>query len=252
MSTTDSQSLETEFDGQELELLRKRLECEKLQAEIDQTRLSWWKRPGYIGGLAPIVIALVGFASAFAAGYFDTRREVLESQVGNLESQRTQLTSTIASLEDEQEALSERNRGLIAENQRIQEQVDKTYISLKVAGSDLFYAVSHLRACGPPMSDEQKAALQAGIDGSEDPTPGLLRSLMDCHENVHVLLPIVGASYQDYSERLSSVPASEWAKALTPEIGPIPILRSPDGRVYHPGTSTFYENLDALNRSLGN
>ncbi len=74
-----------------LDIERRRLEVEKLRAEIEQVRLAWWKRPGYLGGLVPIVIAIVGFSSAWISGYFDTQRQNLKNEISGLEVESDRL-----------------------------------------------------------------------------------------------------------------------------------------------------------------
>lgn len=250
MSPIETKKDDFTADGHRLELEKARLECEKLQAEIAQVRLEWWKRPGYIGSLAPIVLAVVGFLSAFWTGYFDTRRETLENQVNNLEYQQSQLEEETTQLRDEQEALKHQNQVLVSENEQMQKKIDETYINLKVAGSDLAYTVGHLRACGPPLSDEEISKLSSVDNFGEAGVSHILNKLSSCYENLHLILPIAERDFQDYEEKLSKIPASTWAKELTPEIGPIPILRAPDGRVYHPATSKFYDSMNELERAL--
>ena len=85
---------------------------------------------------------------------------------------------------------------------------------------------------------------------AEDERNDLLDRLGYCFELLDVILPITENSYQEYQEKLSKLPASDWAKQLTPEIGPFPVLRAPDGRFYHPTTSKFYDSMDELERTL--
>ena len=92
MTDTLSDLEMSNLEMSDLEIRRAELECEKLQAEIAEKRLAWWKRPAYLGGAAPVVIALAGLLSAWAAGFFETQRANLAREVATLEASVAGLT----------------------------------------------------------------------------------------------------------------------------------------------------------------
>ena len=108
---------------QRLELQKHELECEKLRLEIERMDFAWWKRPGYIGSLVPIVIALAGLISAWATGYFNTEREILNNEIKTLTLTR----------DDLEEAKDE-----------IQQHIDNVYVQLKFISFEASYAIGHL------------------------------------------------------------------------------------------------------------
>ncbi len=127
------------LDGEQLELERRRLECEKLRAEIVQVSLPWWKRAGYIGSMLPIVISVVGFSSAWMTGYFDTERGLLKSQIESLGRKRDELMKA---------------------NEETQRQIDNAYLRLKLGSAEAEYALGHIRGF-PPLTEGAKANLEA-------------------------------------------------------------------------------------------
>lgn len=255
MSPIETKEEDITAENERLTLAKARLECEKLEAEIAQAKLEWWKRPGYLGSLVPIVLAVVGFLSAFWTGYFDTRRETLEVQVDALKTERNLLAEETAQLEAQRETLEHENRDLVSKNEQIQSKIDETYINLKLAGSDLAYAISHFNACDVALSDEDMARLSGLVDPNalaEAGVGNLFGKLLSCYENMNIILPITEDLMRDYEEGLSKVPASIWAKELEPQIGPFPMLLAPDGRAYHPPTSQFYDSIGDLERAVDN
>ena len=255
MSPIETKEDDFTTDSERLMLAKARLECEKLEAEIAQVKLEWWKRPGYIGSLAPIVLAVVGFLSAFWTGYFDTRRETLEFQVNTLKTEQTVLEQETAQLRAQREALEHENQELLSKNAQIQNKIHETYISLKLARSDLAYAIGHFHACDVSLSDEDMAKLSSRVDPNDLAEAGigkLFGELLSCYENMNNILPITEDLMRDYEEGLSKVPASLWAKELEPQIGAFPMLLAPDGRAYYPPTSQFYESVGDLERAVDN
>ncbi len=232
-----------------LSLKRAQLECEKLEAEIVQAKWQWWKRPGYIGGLVPIVLAVVGFLTATSAGFFDQSRALLKSEVDRLQTQEQQLLGSTAALQARQKNLEENNLFLESENRKIQEKVDYTYISLKVAGSELSYAMNHLNTCNQ-LDDEELSKLSGTGNLAVEVSASIITKLRNCYNTVQIILPITQNDFEEFETRLSALPASSWARELVPEIGPLSILRSPDGRIYHPATSKFYASLSDLENAL--
>src|SRR5262245_43843728 len=95
--TTTSNPALSEADRLDLE--RRRLECEKLRVEIAQASAPWWTRAGYVGSLVPIVIAIVGFGTGLATGFFDTERQQLKTEIEGLKATRQELQVASESLQ---------------------------------------------------------------------------------------------------------------------------------------------------------
>ena len=233
-----------------LSLKKAALECQKLEAEIVQVKLKWWKRPGYIGGLVPIVLAIVGFLSATSVGYFDSRRQLLELSVQTLQFEKDDLVENTVALQEEQKTLTATNRALKLKITQNQDKIDQSYIELKFAGHDLGYAASHLSLCTNEISDKDMSLLPNTRGAFSRESSKTVDQLKACYETVRIILPIIQTSNDFYQNKLSQLPASKWATDLTPEIGPLSILRSPDGRIYHPATSKFYANEKELKNAL--
>jgi hypothetical protein len=215
-----------------LDIEKRRLECEKLRAEIAETSLTWWKRAGYIGSATPILIALVGLLSAWATGFFDAQRATLKSE--------------IESLKQQEEKLQNRNSELVSANAGIQDKIDKAYISLKLASADAVYALGHMRGMGPSISDGDRKKIEAIFEKIPVDVSELVRTLLAKNELAEIIVPITEKELEGFSERLQAIPASEWVIELQPIGGPIPALRAPDGRIYNPADGKFYDKLENL------
>lgn len=92
---------------------KEQLELEKLRLEVGELKLSWWKRPVYLGLAIPIVLALLTFLTALLTGWFDEKREQLEDQkkiltleVHELRRERDQLRTGVENLFAESEKLN--------------------------------------------------------------------------------------------------------------------------------------------------
>jgi hypothetical protein len=215
-----------------LDLEKRRLECEKLRAEISQVELAWWKRPGYIGSIAPILIALVGFLSVWSTGFFET--------------QRAELRSEIEKLETEQKDLSNNNQKLVQASAEIQNQIDQAYISIKMAIAESSYALSHMRAAGPALTDTDHGRIEMILEEMPADVSELVQQLLSKEKLTQVIVPITEKELQGLDKMLEFIPASEWAAELQPMIGPIPLLSTPDGRIYNPADGNFYEKFEDI------
>lgn len=226
----------------ELELDQKRLSVEKLRAEVVQAQLAWWKRPAYLGGLAPILLALVGVATAWANGYFDT--------------QRTQLANEIAALEDERDALNTK----IAQAQQA---IDYGYLQAKLAAFDADYAIGHFEAFSQ-QADAMKGPLSLQlIDLPEVPDslglPALMRGaeaaalkvlkeqrdalqeknaffqdLQGLLEQQQMVGEVTKDAMTNVLAQLEQIEATPWVKALEtdPMLSAAQRFRDPDGRIF--------------------
>ena len=211
-----------------LEIEKRRLECDKLRAEIAEVSVAWWQRPGYIGGIAPILIAVVGFLSVWSTGFFDTQRATLKSEVETLKVQET--------------ALQNRTEELSRANAEIQQRIDDAYITLKLASSEARYALGHLQGLGPRISDGDRTLVEASLTDVPPGVSALVRELLDRDQLAGTIVPITEQELKGLATSLDAIPASTWATELEPEIGPVPALRAPDGRFYSPVDRKFYDS----------
>jgi DNA repair exonuclease SbcCD ATPase subunit len=85
---------------------RKRgLEIRKLDTEIRQLQLPWWKKPSYLGAILPVAVATLTIAGAVFTGYFDAQRvrlqnekKELEENVDTLQNEKKKLTENVQNL----------------------------------------------------------------------------------------------------------------------------------------------------------
>jgi hypothetical protein len=213
-----------------LELEKRHLENEKLRAELRHESLAWWKRPGYIGGLTPVVLAVIGFASAWGTGFFDRQRANLKSEVENLQSQK--------------EILEAHNQQLTRSNADIQATIDEAYLSLKLAVANAIYAFGHLGATGPSLSAAERQSVESARAVLPAEAAELVQRLLDADGTAAAIIPITKEELQALNQTLEDIPASAWARELQPEIGPVPMLRRPDGKVYDPARKSFHSTWE--------
>lgn len=215
----------------DLEIRRAELECEKLQAEIAEKRLAWWKRPAYLGGAAPVVIALAGVASAWAAGFFETQRAnlarevaVLEASVSGLDSEEARLTQVLSDSQNEIDTTYLRLKNAEGHARYTQEQIDSLYASIEGEAprgaplADLRFALEAEWVDEPHM-EEAAAALRA-----LELEAGIAADLED----------IADLAQEDLRKLIEAVPASDWAKSLTydPLAESRGALKAADGAYY--------------------
>lgn len=219
-AVTDDGLSESEW----LDLERRRLECEKLRAEIAQTSAPWWTRPGYIGSLVPIVIALVGFFSALAAGFFDTERAQLKTEI---------------------EALTLKRDQLHAANEEIQKKIDDAYLLLRLAASEAEYAIGHITSL-EPLRGELVATVSAAARTLPGDEAAAVSELLAQYELSTDIAGITAESLAEVQTSLARIPASPWAAELKPTLKGLivpdkALLEAPDGRFYDPAAGRFFE-----------
>lgn len=223
-----------------LDIEMRRLEVEKLRAEIEQVRLAWWKRPGYLGGLVPIVIAIVGFSSAWISGYFDTQRQILKSEISDLEAKSDRLTTSNQEMETA-------NQEMKAANQEIQRKIDYAYLKLKVASYAASYAMSHIQ--GFRSYENSREKLKAASGGLEPDIANAINDLIEQLEFIDVIVEITDTDIEKLLDTLKEIPASEWAVELYyAPVADQNILIAPDGRLYHIERQKYYtrEEFDRI------
>lgn len=74
---------------------REGLELEKLQLEIDQLKVHWWRKPAFI---MPVLVPLLGYGLASYEGVFDRARHRIERERDDLRTENVSLTHKNASL----------------------------------------------------------------------------------------------------------------------------------------------------------
>ena len=215
----------------QLDIERKRLELEKLRAEIAETSLAWWKRPGYLGGLTPIMLALVGVGTAWTTGFFDTQRQELATEISVLMQEKTTLAQAV---------------------EQTQSAIDLGYLQARLAAEDARYALGHFNAFSGEFSTAATTLL-----ASQDSLPGdlstALNELLDMSAERFNIVQISKTSINDLLGRLEQVAASPWAKELTtdPFLSSKGLLAAPDGRLFDVAKGRFLTGDEAEGVALG-
>ena len=216
---------DTVSESEKLDLEKQRLECEKLRVEIGQANLSWWKRPGYVGSLAPIILALVGFSSAWISGYFDTQRKNLENEINTLEIERDELNEA---------------------NEDVQRRIDDAYLRLKSASSNAAYTIGHIHALDAEHIKDARAKVEKAYDKMPFDVAEALRQLFQGHKFTKDMAEETEKDLDVLNDTLKGIPASKWAIELQADPGnpssPNNILAAPDGRYYHIDDQRYYDS----------
>lgn len=213
-----------------LEIEKRRLECEKLKAEIEQVRAPFWSRPAYIAGLSPLLIAGVTFISAWISGYFDDQRAKLDAEVQALTGARDRLA---------------------AEIEETRAEIDHVYLQLKGALGEAAYAVEHFSAF---TEIPDRSALLAEV-GSRDPELAALFAAAFQDERAERqafagILEISRDEMETLRQSLARLSVSEWAREHSHEVGlGVHRLRDPDGRVYDLRERRYLTDAEAAEAS---
>ncbi|WP_170766585.1 hypothetical protein [Ruegeria lacuscaerulensis] len=209
----------------QLEIERKHLELEKLRAEIDEVSLAWWKRPGYLAGLTPIALALVGVGTAWVTGFFDTKRQELAQEITALEQEKLTLEQSI-----EQTQLA----------------IDLGYLQARLAAEDASYALGHFHA----FSAEFGGAIDRLLK-YESSLPvelvAVLNQLLETSAERFNIVRITETSIKETLDRLQEIEASAWAKELTtnPYLSSKGLLVAQDGKVFDIAKARFLTSEEA-------
>lgn len=218
-----------EQETQKIELERKRLELEKMRVEIADASMAFWKRPGYLAGLSPLLIALAGVFTAWVTGYFDTQRAELANDIAALEIEKSSLTEEIADA---------------------QKTIDHGYLRIRSAAEEAQYALGHFAG----YSKEYTGAINRLIDLSDQmPDDGIaaVNVLTDLSADRFNIVQITNQSLADLNTTIAEIDASDWAKALTtdPFLTSQGLFRSEDGQFYDLSKERFLSEAEA--RDLG-
>ncbi len=230
-----------ETDVESLEIRKLLLECEKLQQELSHNALAWWKRPAYLVGIAPIIIALIGFLSAWATGYFDNQRAKLENEIEDLMAEQSSLISTNRQLDQSRMDIE----SAIA---KTQSDIDQVYINLRLASSEASYALGHMRAVN--LTDEELKRVRLVSDSVTPQDARIIDKLREFYINSAIIVPITEQELRAADELIQDMPASPGIKELE-TIGPsIKALRSPEGKYYSPADGQFYDKLEQIEQAM--
>lgn len=201
--------------------LKSRLEIRKLEYEILQLRLAWWKRPSYI---VPVV-TLVGLLTGWLSGYFPGEREQLKQEVSDLRGRKVELVSEALWLTESLDRLQ-------AEKKLIQQNIDRAYVNLRRDLKEAEYALSHFRAVRT-LSDADLTRLGEIRRSLDKADADRFAVPMDAYEFVRAIRP--DEVFEDVSLMIESMPASSRAKSVRieptgpDEQGRLMIATYPDG-----------------------
>ena len=240
--------------GCDTQLEKCRLECEKLRAEIDQARTAWWKRPGYLGALAPIVLAAAGLFSAWITGFFDTQRDLLQNEIKGLQLEQAQLQKTnletdvqTTVLQGEIKILRQEQTRLEKSTKEMRNKIDDAYLRLKVASGEAGYAISHIRGIRLSI-DEAREKVSSASDKLPSDVADVLDQAFRQFEFTKMIAEITEKEIRSLDDTLETIPASEWATKLYYEPGPAAkyTLISPDGAYYHIEDRRYYSRKECI------
>ncbi|HET6161188.1 MAG TPA: hypothetical protein VFE34_22800 [Dongiaceae bacterium] len=211
-------------EAERLDLERRRLECEKLRVEIAQVSAPWWTRAGYIGSLVPIVIAIVGFGSGLATGFFDTERTALKNEIATLTIKRDQLQ---------------------AASEGLQKKIDDGYLSLISASAEARYAISHITSLAS-QHDEIEPKVTSALEKLSGDEERAVSQLLSFSRLSGEIAKITEEELDLVRKSLKEIPASTWVTELRPTIRGqyIPdrvLMEAPDGRLYDPTDGRYYQ-----------
>jgi len=257
-------------EGNELKRIdieKRRLECEKLRAEIADISLSWWQRPTYAGSVLTLAALLTGWVS----GYFPSERETLQKEIASLRTEKTNrteasllLNSDLARLQDErndfkqqvarldaekanlateiQRSQRERDsvkqqlskldgekRKLAIEIQQDQDKIDATYIRLKIASVDAQYAISHIAYGGYSVLPKDRDRFTELLKKLSSSDAELVGRLTKDHEFAIDIANITAKDLKELDKGLSSLGSTK--RISMQLISPMEV-RTPDGRTY--------------------
>ena len=221
---------ENDTELAQLDLEPKRLELEKLRAEITEASLAWWKRPGYLGGLTPIMLALVGVGTAWTTGFFDTKRQELATEISSLEQEKSALVEAV---------------------EKTQLAIDLGYLQSRLAAEDADYALGHFDAFSEDFSGAVNKMLEFE-DSMRPAASAALNQMLETSAERFNIVKITEKSINVLLDRLEQIDASPWAKELTtdPLLSSQGLLVAPDGSVFDIAKAQFLTVEEAEARGV--
>lgn len=223
--------------SERLDLEKRRLECDKLRAEIAEVSLAWWKRPTYIGSVVTLAALLTGWLS----GYFPAEREQLQKEIAGLKTARASavqeallVNSDLDRLKEERHDLKRQMRDLVLQAETTQGKIDDAYVRLKAASFNALYALSHIRGLGP-FPDSERSKIEAVLEQLPPETGRAMREMLDRYKFNEEMVRYTEEDLNKLPKMLEAIPASKWAVELQP---------MPDGKLYQPGAGLSYNPDD--------
>jgi len=99
------------------------LERQKLALEIRELQRKWWKRPGYISALLPIMLASLTVLAGILSGFFDRERAKLQNEIAILRDEKSALLEAQSAIHKANEDAEKRLADLTATYQAFRRQV---------------------------------------------------------------------------------------------------------------------------------
>jgi len=197
---------------QAIEVEMKRLQCEKLRAEIRDISLSWWQRSGYIASMAPIVLAIAGVFSAWASGFFNRERSKLQADI-------VQLTGARAKLEKETEKAQQELTSAKERAKHAQNLIDEVFLKVSFHSFGSRYALGHvmIEAPGDWSGVKEIDKAESTVKQLKELADADRRHLDRVFEEFRIALDMINAvkaSMKSVEKLLSQIPASERVKRV--------------------------------------
>jgi hypothetical protein len=224
------------IETQAIELEMKRLQRDKLRAEVRDATLSWWKKPGYIASSAPIALAIAGIFTAWVSGFFNREREILKAEIDNLQVAKDKLDQETAAAKKELDAALERS-------QKLQKIADEVYIKVLFHSAGSTYAMSMIKPDGQQGWISGKDVDAAAKTVTQLPAEDRQR-VQDIIEQYRISLEMIDRvhnSMKSTNQLLDALPASERVKRLK-------LTGPPEDGFIDPSTGKTYsiESIDAF------
>ena len=108
---------------------RNKLEIEKLQAEVRELQLAFWKKPAYLGVFLPVGLAVITLLGAVFSGYFSAERK-------RLEAEKAQLQNELNAMQAKRDTLQTQTAQLRKDGQTIVKQLQTSLDTMKLAAND--------------------------------------------------------------------------------------------------------------------
>lgn len=194
---------------QAIELEMKRLQRDKLRAEVRDASLAWWKRPGYIASSAPIVLAIAGIFTAWVSGFFNREREILKAEIDTLQVAKDKLDQETSAAKKELDAALERTRHL-------QKIADEVYIKVLYHSAGSTYAMSMIKPAGQEgvISGKDVDAATKTVTQLPAEDRQRVQGIIEQYRISLEMIDHVHNSMKSTNQLLNALPASERVKRI--------------------------------------
>jgi hypothetical protein len=214
-----------------LERKLRELELEKREEELRQLKANAkvnWITPAAVASLLPLAAAfgvwIFGEVKQFNAGYqalrqagqLEKEKAQLREDNKELEGRKTSLNIEIQTLLQLKEHYAKQAQELRKDVEAKQEAIDLAYLAALYHSNNSRYALGHVRGSGQMLDRKAVTAIDADLKKLPTETEEKVRKALD--DNIFMLDMIdvsqeVMSSFQD---AIKLVPASDWARRLTP------------------------------------